>query len=131
MTLGMLAKQRGDALAAERHSQEAIRYYERARRDSTAQVGEEAEDGALEDTDNTLSGGFHLLGDGLLAQGKAQDAQEAYEKALTRRRCSAPARGTAGAARGYRARRRRRGTPALSPRATPARPPRSPVCVRV
>ena len=82
MTRGMLAKQRGDALVAERHSRDAIRHYERARHDLTAHVGEEAEDSALEDADNDLSGGYHLLGNALLAQGRAKDAQEAYEKAL-------------------------------------------------
>ena len=82
MTRAMLAKQRGDALAAEEHARDASRHYERARHDLTAQIGEEAEDGALEDTDNNLSGGLHLLGAALLAQGRAKDAQEAYEKAL-------------------------------------------------
>ena len=82
MTRAMLAKQRGDALVAEEHSRDAIRHYERARHDLTAQVGEEAEDSAPEDADNNLSQGFHLLGDALLAQGRAEDAQEACEKAL-------------------------------------------------
>lgn len=82
MTWAMLAKQRGDALAAEEHSRDAIRHYERARHDLTAQVDKEAEDSAFEDTDNNLSGGFHLLGDALLAQERAKDAREAYEKAL-------------------------------------------------
>ena len=82
MTRAMLANQRGDALAAEKHSRDAIRHYERARHDMTTQVGEEADEGALEDTDNSLSTGFHLLGDALLAQERAKDAQEAYEKAL-------------------------------------------------
>ena len=78
----MFAIQRGDVLAAEKHSRDAIRNYKKARQDLTAQAGEEAEDGALEDTDNNLSGGFQLLGAAPLAQGRAKDAQEAYEKAL-------------------------------------------------
>lgn len=81
MARSMLAKQRGDALAAEEHARDARRHYERAREKLRASIEEDTD--AMVDNGNNLSAALQLLGNALLASDKPEDAQRAYEEALS------------------------------------------------
>ena len=81
MARAIFANRRGDARMVEKHARDAIKNYQMIRNKLTERQEDGTEEPKWEENSNDLSGSFQMLGNGLLAQSRATEAQTAYEKA--------------------------------------------------